>query len=175
MIDDIEAYYTGLPGTSEEKNIEYRTLVRRIITRCYGDPFFKVVIKSGYHAMYVTEEGSIGKFNFPGLYVIYQKMPNGFMRCLYVGSTSSSCTGRLGRFNKELAGQSRRDESHYGARKCRLNGIRLSDDLYVKVVSLPEILAMLPEDIRDKIELSRLDEVAAYHLNALFNARKVYS
>ena len=100
-----------------------------------------------------------------GLYTIYRKK-NDKMECLYVGISFSSMEYRIYRFFKELSGKSRPDEDHPGARKALLDGVKVSDDFYIKIMSLDNLPSM-PEN--GYYVLEKLDQNIAFLLKAKYN------
>lgn len=109
-------------------------------------------------------------FNKPGIYAIYNH--DG---CVYVGQTSESIIHRIYRFGKELAGKSRHDEGHPGARRARELGYTINDVFHVKAISTEDLLRKV--DARDP-EYSGLyghfpiDEWIASLLDSICNLRK---
>ena len=150
-----------------------KDFARKIITKGMNMPFYRVrwQMTAGGISFDICHDDTLERdlakamLKGGGFYSIYRKKNND-MECLYVGMSSSSIEYRIYRFFKELAGKSRPDEDHPGARKALLDGVKVSDDFYIKIMALDDLPSM-PEN--GYYVLEKLDESIAFLLKAKYN------
>ena len=147
---------------------EYKSpyeIARKIVTKGYSEPFYKIKssVIDGISVSFHDDADRRISLNRPGLYAIYRQNQEN-LECLYVGKSDANVSYRVYRFIKELGKKSRKDESHPAGKKARMKGVRLTDNLLVKVVDI--------EHLDDKHRKLPLDEYAAVLLKSRFNKRK---
>ena len=150
-----------------------RDLARKIISKGMNAPFYRIrwqmtpkgISFDVWHEDTLECDLAKAILKGSGIYSIYRKKNND-MECLYVGMSFSSMEYRIYRFFKELSGKSRPDEDHPGARKALLDGVKVSDDFYIKIMSLDDVPSM-PEN--GYYVLEKLDESIAFLLKAKYN------
>ena len=148
---------------------------RKVVTKSYSLPFYKIQVKkyrsSGqlfenrYDIRYYNGRERVS-LNESGLYAIYRKIGNK-MEPLYNGSSDYSMSSRIYRFIKELDDASREDETHPGAKKAKRDGIKSSDELYVKVLFKRDF----PSENDIRFPLVELDEYIAPLIKSKYNVR----
>jgi hypothetical protein len=140
-------------------------IARKIVTKGYSEPFYKIrsSIIDGVSVSFHDEADRKVNLNRSGLYAIYRQNQED-LECLYVGKSDTNISYRVYRFIKELCRKSRKDESHSGGKKARMKGVRLTDNLLVKVVSI--------DHLNSKYQNLPLDEYAAVLLKSRFNKRR---
>lgn len=102
-----------------------------------------------------------------GYYTIYRKRGTK-LECLYVGKTEQSIHHRLNRWAKGVAGRLRPDENHAAATRARLDGVRLTDELYVKYIDNDTVSELIDDPL---IRCEPLDEWIAPLLKSKYNRR----
>lgn len=140
-------------------------IARKIVTKGYSQPFYKIKssIIDGVSVSFYDDNDRKVSLNQSGLYAIYRQNQES-LECLYVGKSDTNISYRVYRFIKELCKKSRKDESHSGGKKARMRGVRLTDKLLVKVVSI--------DHLNTEYQNLPLDEYAAVLLKSRFNKRK---
>lgn len=114
----------------------------------------------------------VSLFDTPGLYVIYKGK-----RCLYVGLTHTSVYNRIYRFQKQLKGRSRGDESHPAAEKARKDGLKSLHNTKMKFFPMKSVKKIIEQvceidpDYKIKYENFPLDEYIAPLLKSKYNTR----
>lgn len=107
-----------------------------------------------------------------GIYVIYYKDSFNQLVPAYAGQSDGHIRYRVYRFVKELAGKSRPDETHPGARLLRRLGImKHDDDIYVKYITKHERNTVVVNALCDHLRLENIDEHIAYISGAIANKR----
>lgn len=158
---------------------DHRDIAKKIIRETLDEPFVKLNRVFDEYFFYKNLllsfedlNGNKVSLGHPGLYVIYRKV--GYkLECLYVGQTGYSIHNRIRRFIQALEGTLRDDESHPGGEKAKEDGVKSTDELYVKTFSLNDI-RNLDEDFYDTFGYEKLDEYLAVFLRSKYNTRKAY-
>ena len=145
--------------------VDGREYAKKIVSKAISLPFYKIKKHPDYNIEYFHGDEKV-HLNEPGLYAIYRKV-DGKMEALYNGISAQPVNQRVYRFIKELDGRSRKDETHPGAKKARLHGIKSSDDLYVKVLYYKDF----PIVQNAIFPLVALDEYIAPILGSKFNKK----
>jgi len=144
---------------------------KKIVRAGYAKPFYKVhtyLEQKGVSCIIRSETDGDWLDPGPGLYAIYRRTEQG-LECLYVGHSHNNCSIRIYRFMKELANKSHPLESHSGAKKARWAGVKIGDDILVKVLYYSEMKELFQKDYFDA---NGLDENIAVLLDARFNERR---
>ena len=102
-----------------------------------------------------------------GYYTIYRQIGKR-MECLYVGKSDHSIHQRVNRWAKGVAGRLRPDENHSAATRARLDGVRLTDQLYIKYVDQDAVNRIIDDA---SIRCEPLDEWIAPLLKSKYNRR----
>jgi hypothetical protein len=159
---------------------DHRDIARKIITKTAPDPFIKIVRNfdarfwhQNLSLSFEDDRGDPISVNYPGLYAIYRKH-KGKLECLYVGQTGRSIHNRIRRFMQALEGTLRKDESHPGGERARADGVKSTDDLYIKVIKLVDI-SNIDEEFYNTFGFRELDEYVAPLLKSKYNTRKAYA
>jgi hypothetical protein len=147
------------------KRLKY---AKKIINEGLKNPFYKLVTKQtdlGVRSILLYGKESVPLSMKPGYYTIYRRV-GGKMECLYVGKSDHSIQQRINRWAKGIAGKLRPDESHAAATKARKDGVRLSDKIFVKIMSMDEVNRIVEDD---DIRGEPLDEWIAPLLKSKYN------
>ena len=155
-----------------EEHLEPLDVAHKAIAMSLDFPFYKIKTYNT-SVMFLDEKNDrVSLTNTYGLYAIYKDKV-----CLYVGETFSSIYYRIYRFQKELLGLSRYDESHAAASKAKADGVDDLDNCQVKFIPhhvfMKEVDKLDP-DYRKVYGHFPIDEYAAPLLNAKYNTRKVH-
>ncbi len=150
--------------------LEPRDVARKAITMALSSPFYRIFACGSSVSFYDDKGEKINLNNKYGLYAIYKDNV-----CLYVGETFDNIYYRIYRFQKELAGLSRHDESHSAAIRARRDGISSLDGCKVKFIPHHNVMSVI-----DKIDPNYrkvyghfpLDEYAAPLLKSKYNSRR---
>lgn len=145
---------------------------KKIVRYGMKTPFYKLEAfhtASGVSITFRDPQNKLVKlYKKPGYYSIYRKK-NDELECLYVGKSDSNMYDRINRWAKGVAGKLRHDEGHSGATKARLHGVRLTDEILVKVVTMEEAASV----VEDKYMLGEaIDEWIAPLLKSKYNTKK---
>ncbi len=142
----------------------------KIVREGLKSPFYRLISTetfAGVSTAFYLDQEKVTLYGVSGYYTIYRK--NGDkMECLYVGKTDDSLHGRINRWAKGVAGKLRPDENHSAAKKARKDGVRLSDELYVKIITEKDIRRIV-DDI--DIRCEPLDEWIAPIVKSRYNYR----
>jgi hypothetical protein len=76
---------------------------------------------------------------------------------------------RINRWAKGIAGKLRHDEGHSGATKARRAGVKLTDEILVKIVTMEEAATVVDDEY---ILCEAIDEWIAPLLKSKYNTKK---
>lgn len=151
-----------------KKRLKY---AKKIIKYGLADSFYKLEsyqTPEGVSTSYKLRKNSYVKlYKTPGYYTIYRRV-NGKLECLYVGKSDQDMHQRINRWAKGIAGKLRHDEGHSAATKARRDGVKLSDELYIKFITMWEVNKIVDDEI---IRQEPLDEWIAPLLKSKYNKR----
>lgn len=161
--------YVNLFGEEMLEREEYaKVLIGLSHTRPVYDIKRKFDIEHQISFRIYNEEEYVYLSDVPGIYMIF-RVKNDTPECLYVGETDRSIRNRIYRFIKELEGKSRHDEKHPGATRARLDGVKSTDNLFVRVIHKTDILSKIDPyyyHVYDSI-----DEDIAYIMKSRYNIK----
>ena len=158
--------HTTLFGERKYNHVDW---AKFIIRKGYDKPFLYFILDtdSDQGILIVDDKGQVVQdLNRPGIYAIYHGN-----ECLYVGFSLSDVRYRLSRWKKELAGKSRWDESHPGAKKARRAGYKITDLFKVKFLPLDEIQDPKFDHLKVQKKQKYIDEYIAPLLKSKFNKK----
>ena len=148
-----------------KKRLHY---AKKIVKQGLKNPFYKLVTRETYAGVkteLVRNKESIHLSMRPGYYTIYRQVGKK-MECLYVGKSDHSIHQRVNRWAKGVAGKLRPDESHAAATKARRDGVRITDKIFVKIITMSEVNKIV-DDVHIRSE--PLDEWIAPLLKSKYN------
>lgn len=141
---------------------------KKIVKYGMNRPFYRLISHetfAGVSTKFIYGNECAKLYDVPGYYTIYRKF-RVKLECLYVGKTDQSLYGRINRWAKGVNGSLRPDENHSAATKARRDGVRLSDELFIKYITMDEA-DLLVDDI--DIRCEPLDEWIAPLLKSKYN------
>jgi hypothetical protein len=151
------------------------SFAKKVIKEGYKNPFYKMLAwetDKGVNLILKDDDGNYPFMSYRhGYYCIYRKNDSN-LECLYVGRTESSFQGRLHRWAKGVAGKLRKDENHPAAEKARRDGVKLTDEILVKVIDWDDVVGILDAQNDEEIsyyDLYNLDEWIAPLLHSKYN------
>ena len=149
------------------KRVKY---AKKIIREGFNSPFLILDSQEtdlGVSVSFWKGKKRVGLNLKKGYYTIYRKVNNRY-ECLYVGKTDQSIYHRVNRWAKGIAGRLRPDENHAAATRARLDGVRLTDQLYIKYVDQDAVNRIIDDA---SIRCEPLDEWIAPLLKSKYNRR----
>ena len=148
-----------------KKRLQY---AKKIVKQGLKNPFYKLISKEtevGVKTSLVYNKDRAHLSMKSGYYTIYRQIGKR-MECLYVGKSDHSIHQRVNRWAKGVAGKLRHDENHAAALKARRDGVKLSDKIFVKIISMEEVNKIVKEE---SIRSEPLDEWIAPLLKSKYN------
>jgi hypothetical protein len=164
--------YTTLFGEDRLSALEYAKL---LIDIAYSRPVhtLKREPDTEHQISFRTYDLDNGKkvtlYDKPGIYMIFRQKFD-VEECLYVGVSGRSIATRLYRFIKELEGKSRKDEKHPAANKARKDGIKSTDQLYMRYILREDIIKNTDSFYHHLY--SEIDEYIAHLMKSRYNKVK---